>query len=221
MTSSASVSEMSYQSNGAKSAISGKGSNDKNSGGAADGKAAAVTNGSATTVTSGQQQRHRRSSAKTTSNGLQHQQQQQQQQQQQPMALSRHRSSGCLQSRHCHSTLSLSRARSSSALNRVQSRSMNLLMIQTTNQHGMKTTSSDVLSVESTSTRGEDEDDEEDEGVATDATTDGKSKDIKTSKKQARPRSYSNRGSTINKDDGLSQGKTTTQLIFLYILQYI
>jgi hypothetical protein len=217
MTSSASVSEMSYQSNGAKSAISGKGSNDKNSGGAADGKAAAVTNGSATTVTSGQQQRHRRSSAKTTSNGLQHQQQQQQQ----PMALSRHRSSGCLQSRHCHSTLSLSRARSSSALNRVQSRSMNLLMIQTTNQHGMKTTSSDVLSVESTSTRGEDEDDEEDEGVATDATTDGKSKDIKTSKKQARPRSYSNRGSTINKDDGLSQGKTTTQLIFLYILQYI
>jgi hypothetical protein len=219
MTSSASVSEMSYQSNGAKSAISGKGSNDKNSGGAADGKAAAVTNGSATTVTSGQQQRHRRSSAKTTSNGLQHQQQQQQQQQ--PMALSRHRSSGCLQSRHCHSTLSLSRARSSSALNRVQSRSMNLLMIQTTNQHGMKTTSSDVLSVESTSTRGEDEDDEEDEGVATDATTDGKSKDIKTSKKQARPRSYSNRGSTINKDDGLSQGKTTTQLIFLYILQYI
>merc|ERR1712086_605483 len=51
----------------------------------------------------------------------------------QTKALSRHRSSGCLQSRHCHSTLSLSRARFSSALNRVQSRSMNLLMIQNNN----------------------------------------------------------------------------------------
>merc|ERR1712008_608375 len=53
----------------------------------------------------------------------------------QTKALSRHRSSGCLQSRHCHSTLSLSRARSSSALNRVQSRSMNLLMIQNNNKN--------------------------------------------------------------------------------------
>ena len=50
----------------------------------------------------------------------------------------RHRSSGCL-SKHCsHSTLSLSntafsqhRARSSSALNKVHSRSMNLLMLHT------------------------------------------------------------------------------------------
>ena len=45
---------------------------------------------------------------------------------------------------------------------------MNLLMIQNNNKHGMKTTSSDVLSMASSS-RSEDE---EDEGVATDATTD-------------------------------------------------
>ena len=43
--------------------------------------------------------------------------------------LSRHRSSGCL-SRNSQSTLSLSRTKSSSALNKVRSRSMNLLLFR-------------------------------------------------------------------------------------------
>ena len=180
----------------------------------------------------------------------------------QTKALSRHRSSGCLQSRHCHSTLSLSRARSSSALNRLQSRSMNLLMIQNNNNKNqsnnngvvvktqskkevggggdqrktgsknsggskrnstktasgdssnvssgcnMKSASSDVLSLASNSETcssgnpRSDLEDEEDEGVATDATTEGntpsKTKDIKAN--SGKTRSKNNRGKT-NKDD--------------------
>ena len=140
------------------------------------------------------------------------------------MALSRHRSSGCLQSRHCHSTLSLSRARSSSALNRVQSRSMNLLMIQNNsvnnNKHGMKNTSSDVLSMASSSSSSGSssahemvDDEEEDEGVATDATADnGNSNNkINTAKKDiksaAKSRSAPHRNIRINQEDGLAKGK--------------
>ena len=172
------------------------------------------------------------------------------------MALSRHRSSGCLQSRHCHSTLSLSRARSSSALNRVQSRSMNLLMIQNNNNKNnrngestgvsggggkagqqnkknhnstksqksggnnntsnvgsgnkctMKTTSSDVLSLASSSSSNPRSDIDEDEGVATDATTDGntgsKTKDIKAN--AGKRSKLQNNRTRINKEDGLTQG---------------
>jgi len=186
----------------------------------------------------------------------------------QTKALSRHRSSGCLQSRHCHSTLSLSRARSSSALNRVQSRSMNLLMIQNNNNKNqsnnavvvktqskkevgggggdqrktssknsggskrnstktasgdssnvssgcnMKTASSDVLSLASNSETcssgnpRSDLEDEEDEGVATDATTEGnapvngsKTKDIKANSGKTRSKFRENNRAKINKDD--------------------
>ena len=191
----------------------------------------------------------------------------------QTKALSRHRSSGCLQSRHCHSTLSLSRARSSSALNRVQSRSMNLLMIQNNNNKNqsnnavvvktqskkevgggggdqrktnsktsggskrnstktasgdssnvssgcnMKTASSDVLSLASNSETcssgnpRSDLEDEEDEGVATDATTEGnapgngsKTKDIKANSGKTRSKFRENNRAKINKDD---KGKQT------------
>lgn len=58
--------------------------------------------------------------------------------------LSRNLSSGCL-SRHCHSTLSLSRAKSSSALNKVRSRSMNLLVLC----NNAESSSSDECEVES------------------------------------------------------------------------
>lgn len=185
----------------------------------------------------------------------------------QTKALSRHRSSGCLQSRHCHSTLSLSRARSSSALNRVQSRSMNLLMIQNNNNKNqsnnavvgktqsnkevggggdqrktgsknsggskrnstkmasgdssnvssgcnMKTASSDVLSLASNSETcssgnpRSDLEDEEDEGVATDATTEGnapgngsKTKDIKANSGKTRSKFRENNRAKMNKDD--------------------
>jgi hypothetical protein len=190
----------------------------------------------------------------------------------QTKALSRHRSSGCLQSRHCHSTLSLSRARSSSALNRVQSRSMNLLMIQNNNNKNqsnnavvgktqsnkevggggdqrktgsknsggskrnstkmasgdssnvssgcnMKTASSDVLSLASNSETcssgnpRSDLEDEEDEGVATDATTEGnapgngsKTKDIKANSGKTRSKFRENNRAKMNKDD---KGKQT------------
>lgn len=185
----------------------------------------------------------------------------------QTKALSRHRSSGCLQSRHCHSTLSLSRARSSSALNRLQSRSMNLLMIQNNNNKNqsnnavvvktqskkevggggdqrktgsknsggskrnstktasgdssnvssgcnMKSASSDVLSLASNSETcssgnpRSDLEDEEDEGVATDATTEGnapgngsKTKDIKANSGKTRSKFRENNRAKINKDD--------------------
>ena len=145
------------------------------------------------------------------------------------MALSRHRSSGCLQSRHCHSTLSLSRARSSSALNRVQSRSMNLLMIQNNsvnnNKHGMKNTSSDVLSMASSSSSSSSsanemvDDEEEDEGVATDATADnGNSNNISTAKKDiksaTKSRSAPHRNIRINQEDGLAKGKLNIYFFF-------
>ena len=151
------------------------------------------------------------------------------------MALSRHRSSGCLQSRHCHSTLSLSRARSSSALNRVQSRSMNLLMIQNNsvnnNKHGMKNTSSDVLSMASSSSSSSSsssanemvDDEEEDEGVATDATADnGNSNNISTAKKDiksaTKSRSAPHRNIRINQEDGLAKGKLNIYF-FLALLE--
>ena len=144
------------------------------------------------------------------------------------LALSRHRSSGCLQSRHCHSTLSLSRARSSSALNRVQSRSMNLLMIQA---NGAKTTTSvagthnGTMAASNSSMSSNSSvvlvDDEEDEGVATDATTEGQlnnSKDIKststslttpTGKPKSSRHARRGQGKAKNKDVGKDSNNTT------------
>ena len=144
------------------------------------------------------------------------------------LALSRHRSSGCLQSRHCHSTLSLSRARSSSALNRVQSRSMNLLMIQA---NGAKTTTSaagthnGTMAASNSSMSSNSSvvlvDDEEDEGVATDATTEGQlnnSKDIKststslttpTGKQKSSRHARRGQGKAKNKDVGKDSNNTT------------
>ena len=275
LTSSASVSEMSYQSNSGTSRSSGKsasnnGNNVNNNKGKSDNNnknsknkassSMAEDSKTSSQVAANQAQaqkqsaRERRSSAKNHSLAaacvnLK------KQQQQHSLALSRHRSSGCLQSRHCHSTLSLSRARSSSALNRVQSRSMNLLMVQTNNnkqvnsatgtgsstvgtgkKNGQKkkqgqdsagsgiksgngTSASDVLSLgsgsSSTTHRSdcEDEmaDEEEDEGVATDATTDGTSKqtkDIKAPKTGKRPKKFNKtRTNNNNKEaaDGISQ----------------
>ena len=145
------------------------------------------------------------------------------------LALSRHRSSGCLQSRHCHSTLSLSRARSSSALNRVQSRSMNLLMIQA--NAGAKTTMSaagthnGTMAASNSSMSSNSSvvlvDDEEDEGVATDATTEGQlnnSKDIKststslttpTGKQKSSRHARRGQGKAKNKDVGKDSNNTT------------
>ena len=138
--------------------------------------------------------RHRRSSVKNSSKTPQQQPQsttttqQHQSQSKANLALSRHRSSGCLQSRHCHSTLSLSRARSSSALNRVQSRSMNLLMIQANGMTNGTTVASNSSNASSNSSVVL-VDDDEDEGVATDATTEGQlnSKDIKSTTTGKKP----------------------------------
>ena len=104
---------------------------------------------------------------------------------------------------------------------------MNLLMIQNNsvnnNKHGMKNTSSDVLSMASSSSSSGSssahemvDDEEEDEGVATDATADnGNSNNkINTAKKDiksaAKSRSAPHRNIRINQEDGLAKGKTTT-----------
>ena len=233
LTSSASVSEMSYQSNGGtnnrnkmaakmetKKLLKNNNSSNNSNKGAGGGDQTAA-------------RRERRSSAKTLSNNK-------------PLsktgkspdsralAFSRHRSSGCLQSRHCHSTLSLSRARSSSALNRVQSRSMNLLIIQNnnnnnnkahgvprdhvsalTNQNGIcKSDQSDcALSLASSDVLTNDSE-EEDEGVATDATNENTAsapsnntnKDIKANSK--RSKFQKNRAKNSKEDNMLAQGKS-------------
>ena len=88
----------------------------------------------------------------------------------------------------------------------------------------MKTASSDVLSLASNSEScssgnpRSDLEDEEDEGVATDATTDGgngsKTKDIKANSGKSRPKfRENNRGTRIKKDEG----KTTSRLIIDYL----
>ena len=101
---------------------------------------------------------------------------------------------------------------------------MNLLMIQNNsvnnNKHGMKNTSSDVLSMASSSSSSGSssahemvDDEEEDEGVATDATADnGNSNNkINTAKKDiksaAKSRSAPHRNIRINQEDGLAKGK--------------
>ena len=93
---------------------------------------------------------------------------------------------------------------------------MNLLMIQnnaTHNKHGMKSTSSDVLSMASTSSSSNElvDDEEEDEGVATDATADnGNSNKINTAKDiKSVAKRPPHRNIRINQEDGLAKGKTT------------
>ncbi len=98
--------------------------------------------------------------------------------------LSRHRSSGCL-SRHCHSTLSLSRTKSSSALNKVRSRSMNLLVMRSTGDDTSSSTSSDECDA--------------------DVTRRGGAKRRSHQLLNGRPRSFSVRTASITKEEKKSE----------------
>ena len=93
---------------------------------------------------------------------------------------------------------------------------MNLLMIQNNatnnNKHGMKSTSSDVLSMASSSSSSANElvdSQEEDEGVATDATAEnGNSNKINTAKDiKSVAKRPQHRNIRINQEDGLAKGK--------------
>ena len=117
-------------------------------------------------------------------------------------SLSRHRSSGCL-SRNSQSTLSLSRAKSSSALNKVRSRSMNLLLLR--NGGDLSSTSSSSSS---------------DEGEGRDRRRAVEAKRRSQQLLNGRPRSYSVRAASVcNEIDSVAAAATKGWLLLFLLFE--